>query len=39
MKIKQKKVIFPFCAVNFSRQEEMINFETEFLKAVTELKA
>ena len=38
IKTKQKKVVFPYCVVNFSRQEEMIIFETEFTKAVEELK-
>ena len=38
-KEKQKKIIFPYCVINFSRQEEMINFETEFVKAVNELKS
>lgn len=38
-KVKQKKIIFPFCVINFSRQEEMITFETEFTKAVSELKS
>ncbi len=37
-KTKQKKIVFPYCVVNFSRQEEMLNFETEFTKAVEELK-
>ena len=35
---KQKKILFPYCVVNFSRQEEMANFETEFTKAVATLK-
>lgn len=35
---KYKKVIFPFCVVNFARSEEMIVFETEFKKAIEELK-
>ena len=37
-KDKIKKIIFPFCCINFNRQEEMLNFETEFTKAVEELK-
>ena len=39
VKTTQKKIIFPFCVVNFSRQEEMANFETEFGKAALALKA
>ena len=35
---KQSKIAFPFCCINFTRQEEMVNFETEFTKAVEELK-
>lgn len=37
-KSKQRKVIFPFCVVNFCRSEEMGIFETEFKKAIEELK-
>jgi hypothetical protein len=39
VKTKQVKIIFPYCVINFSRQEEMANFETEFGKAVLALKA
>ena len=35
---KQKKIIFPYCVIDFKHQEEMINFETEFTKAAAELK-
>lgn len=37
-KTKQKKVVFPYCVVNFIRREEMLTFETEFNNAVAELK-
>ena len=36
--VKQPKITFPFCCINFSRQEEMLIFETEFKKAVDEIK-
>ena len=36
--VKQKKIIFPYCVIDFKHQEEMINFETEFTKAAAELK-
>ena len=36
--VKQPKITFPFCCINFSRQEEMLSFETEFKKAVEEIK-
>ena len=36
--VKQKKIVFPFCCINFSRTEEMANFETEFTKGVEEMK-
>ena len=38
-KTKQKQIKFPFCVVNLPRHEDMINFETEFKKAIEELKA
>jgi len=38
-KTKRRKILFPYCVINFSRQEEMANFETEFGKAVEALKA
>ena len=37
-KTKQRKVIFPFTVINFCRAEEMASFETEFKKAIEELK-
>ena len=38
LKVKQKKIIFPYCVIDFKHQEELINFETEFTKAADELK-
>ena len=35
---KVRKIVFPYAVINFSRQEEMIGFETEFKKAVEDLK-
>ena len=35
---KVKKIVFPYCVVNFARQEDMVSFETEFNKAVKDLK-
>jgi len=37
-KTKQKKIVFPYCVINFQRPEEMLTFETEFGKAVAEIK-
>ena len=37
-KTKKKKVVFPFYVINFIRPEEMLSFETEFTKALQELK-
>ena len=38
-KKKVKKSVVSFCVINFNRQEEMVQFETEFNKAVEALKA
>ena len=35
---KQKKIIFPYCLINFQRSEDMLTFKSEFEKAVAELK-
>ena len=37
-KKKVKKSVVSFCVINFNRQEEMVQFETEFNKAVEALK-